>query len=436
MPDMTMDELKRLNLVELLGRNWGMSFREANGVFRALSPFTDERTPSFHVARAADGHWVYCDHSDGGSGSVIDLMMRRLGTADLRRAADEARRLAAGSGLAPEPAGAPESVPPDGPEADWQWLHDRLRTNDASPCREYLVGRGLDGELVDGLVEDGTVVLNRVDASRYCCFALRDPAGRLQALFNRLIDGPAERDKFLLGRQQPFCVDWKRLAGAREICLCEGVVDALSLLTLEPTAAVVALPGAHFDLSRLELPPGTRLVDAFDDDQAGRSAGERLRLRFPDRTVRRFDLMGARDLNDFLRERPWMGGPARGAARLAVEDKIAIALSDRPSRELALKHGVHHSRICAIRGEAGGILADAWGSRQPGPRPRPVEVDPEELARKDKALEEAQRKVDLLTMRKEWLELKLDMQARRDAEVERGERAAKRKKKARGKKRR
>jgi hypothetical protein len=433
MPDMSMDELKRLNLVELLGRNWSMSFSEHNGVFRALSPFTDEQRPSFHVARAADGHWVYCDHSDGSSGSVIDLMMRRLGTTDVRRAADEARRLAGCSGLAPEPAPAPDAVPPDGPEADWQWLHDRLRANDASPCRQYLVGRGLDGELVDGLIDSGAVVLNRVDGSRYCCFAIRDAAGRLAALFNRLIDGPSERDKFLLGRQHPFCADWKRLAGAREIHLCEGIVDALSLLTLEPGAAVVALPGAHFDPSRLELPPGTRLVDAFDDDQAGRAAGERLRRHFPDRPLRRFDLMGAHDLNDFLRGRRWMGGPARGANRLGVEDKIAIALSDRPSRELALKYGVHHSRICAVRGEAGGILAEAWRSRQPGPRPKPAEVDPEELARKDKALDEAQRKVDLLTMRKEWLELKLDMQARRDAEVERGERSAKRKKKVRRK---
>lgn len=433
---MTMDELKRVNLVELLSLNWNMSFRAENGVFRALSPFTGEKNPSFHASRAADGHWVYCDHSDGGGGSVIDLMMRRLGTTDVRRAADEARRLAGGSGLAPEPAAAPDAVPPDGPEADWQWLHDRLRTNDASPCREYLVGRGLDVELVDGLIDSGTVVLNRVDGSRYCCFAIRDAAGRLAALSNRLIDGPAERDKFLIGRQHPFCADWKRLAAAREICLCEGVVDALSLLTLEPGVAVVALPGAHFDLSRLELPPGTRLVDAFDDDEAGRAAGERLRLAFPDRTIRRFDLMGAHDLNDFLRERPWTDGQARNANRLGVEDKIAIALSDRPSRELALKYGVHHSRICAVRGEAGGILADAWRSRQPGPRPKPAEVDPEELARKDKALEEAQRKVDLLTMRKEWLELKLDMQARRDAEVERGVRSTKRKKKALRKKRR
>ncbi len=433
---MTMDELKRLNLVELLSRNWGMSFRDENGVFRALSPFTEEKTPSFYASRAADGHWVYCDHSDGGGGSVIDLMMRQLGTADVRRAADEARRLAGGAGLAPEPAPAPEAVPPDAPEADWRWLHDRLRMNDASPCREYLTGRGLDGELVDGLIDSGTVALNRVDGSRYCCFAIRDAAGRLAALFNRLIDGPADRDKFLLGRQHPFCVDWKRLAGAREICLCEGVVDALSLLTLEPGAAVVALPGAHFDPSRLDLPPGTRLVDAFDDDEAGRAAGERLRLAFPDRAIRRFDLMGAHDLNDFLRQRAWMDEVTRGVNKLGVEDKIAIALSDRPSRELALKYGVHHSRICAIRGEAGGILADAWRSRQPGPRPKPAEVDPEELARKDKALEEAQGKVDLLTMRKEWLELKLDMQARRDAEVERGERSTKRKKKARRKKRR
>jgi DNA primase len=424
MLDMTMDELKRVNLVELLSRNRGMSFHEQNGVFRALSPFTEEKSPSFYVSRAADGHWVYCDHSDGGSGSVIDLMMRQLGTDDVRRATDEA------------PAPAPEAVPPDEPATDWQWLHDRLRMNDASLCRDYLTGRGLDGELVDELIESGTVVLNRLDASRYCCFAIRDAAGRLAALFNRLIDGPAERDKFLLGRQHPFCPRWESLAGAREICLCEGIVDALSLLTLNPQAAVVALPGAHFDLSRLELPPGTRLIDAFDDDEAGRAAGERLRRAFPDRRIRRFDLMGAHDLNDFLRRQAWMSEETRGINRLSVEDKIAIGLSDRPSRELARKYGVHHSRICAVRNEASNILASTWRMRQPGPRPKTAEVDPEELARKDEELREAQKRVDLLTMRKEWLQLQLEMQAKRDEEVERGERATKRKKKARRKKRR
>ncbi len=161
-----------------------------------------------------------------------------------------------------------------------------------------------------------------------------------------------------------------------------------------------------------------------------------VRQAFPDRQIRRFDLLGAHDLNDFLLTRPWMNEETRNINKLSLEDKIAIALSDRPSRELAAKYGVHHSRICAVRLEAKDVLKSAWRLRQPGPRPQVAEIAPEELVRKDKAQEELQRKFDLLTMRKEWLELQLKMQAARDKEVERGHRKQKRKKKARMKKRR
>jgi len=420
----TIEELKQLDLVELLSEAWGMSFKPEGGSFVAHSPFSEDRNPSFYVARASDGHWVYCDHSDGSSGSVIDLMMRKLQSSDFGRACAEARRLAQQCGV-----GVSSAAPTAAPETDWQWLYERLRANDASACRAYLGGRDLDEQLVDGLIGAGVIVLNRVDGSQYCCFAVHDASGRLQSLFSRRIDGPSDRKKFLLGRQAPFCVDWAPVAEAGSIYLCESIIDALSLLTVYPEACVIAVPGAHYDLSQLQLPDGVRLIDAFDADDAGRTAARRLQEAFADHQVERFDMFGAHDLNEFLQRRDWMSESVRGTAKLTAADRVAIALSDRPSREIARQYGIHHSRVCDIRNEASAILSGAWAERRPGRKPQPQ--PPEELLERQRELKEMKRQFELLTMRKEWLDLQLEMHERRDAEVESGERRKKRKKKRR-----
>lgn len=409
--DMTIDELKRVDLVALLNGAWGMSFRPEGGSFVALSPFAAESRPSFYAARAADGHWVYCDHSACSSGSIIDLLMRKLGTDDVGRACTEARRLVLAAGLSAEPAPAPAERAVA--ERNWEWLYRRLQGNDASPCGQYLAGRGIDEALIDGLIAQGTIVLNGMDGSRYCCFAVRDADGALQSLFNRRIDGPAEREKFLLGRQAPFCADWTKLAGARSLYLCEGIIDALSLLTLRPEAVVLGLPGANADLPDLPLPDEARLIEAFDADSAGRAAAERLRTTFPERTIESFDLSGAGDVNECLRKREWMSAEVRGTAKLSIRDRVAIALSDKPSRELAQQYGIHHSRVCDIRNEADTILSTVWASRQPGRNPTPQ--PPEEVVRKNLELKQLRRDFDLLTMRKEWLDLQLEMRDKRDA---------------------
>jgi len=429
---MTIDELKRLNLVDLLARAWNMSFKPECGSFVALSPLREESRPSFYVACAADGHWVYCDHSDGSSGSIIDLMMRKHRTRDFSQACEAARRLARELGVSAPPA--PIAVADSAaPETDWEWLHRRLRSNDGGPCGTYLTGRGLDDELVNELMGQGVIVLNCIDGSRYCCFAVRDAGGGLRSLFNRRIDGPSEREKFVLGRQHPFCADWGRLAEADAVYLCESIIDALSVQTLCPQACTLAVPGANYDMSQLELPPGARLIDAFDADAAGRAAAERLRVAFPSRSIERFELLGAHDVNEFLQQRAWMSEPVRGTGKLTVRERIAIALSDRPSRELARKYGIHHSRVCDIRNEADTILASTWSDRRPGPKPEPAL--PEEQLEKEKELQEMRRRFELLTMRKEWLDLQLKIHEQRDAEVRRSERREKRKKKVRKKSR-
>jgi len=427
---MTIDELKQVDLVALLSRVWDMSFHPEGGSFVALSPFRPENAPSFCAARAADGHWVYCDHSDRSSGSIIDLMMRKLRSGDFGRACAEARRLALEAGI--DSTIVPVSTTADvEAEPDWEWLYRRLQADDASLCRQYLLKRGIDDSLIDNLIAQGLVVLNSVDGSRYCCFAVRDAEGRLRSLFNRRIDGPSEREKFMLGRQAPFCAYWEKLAQARSVYLCEGIIDALSVLTLQPEASAIGLPGVNVDFSQLPLPAEARLVEAFDADNAGRAAAVRLRESFPGRPIESFDLLGARDVNECLQRRDWMSEDIRGTGKLSVGDRITIALSDRPSRELARKYGIHHSRVCDIRNEADAILTEIWAARRPGRKPKPE--PPEQVVHKERELQDLRGRFDLLTMRKEWLDLQLEIHEKRDAEVQRGQVRKKRKKKRRKK---
>lgn len=370
------EALKRINLMEFMSRCWQTQFTREGRSYVALSPFRRETKASLYVHQMEDGHWVYCDHGGGHGGTIIDAVMAYDGHPDVGLAVRTARRLAAEAGLLPP--GFPEGGANHG-RPDLEGLLGQLSGNDPGPARDYLRERGIALALVDELIARRVVVLNRVQESNYCCVAVRDAEGRLRGLFNRKIDGPAERDRFLLGEQHPFCPDWPKLAQALRVHLCEAIIDALSVLTLEPGACVLALPGVHYDLERLDcLPAPLRagLVEAFDADEAGREAAERLRRRFPEQEIERFALSGAHDVNELLCRGPLPGLPRPG--KMSVQDRVDIARSEQPSRELADRYGVHHSRICHIRHEAREILTEEWAERRPGrkasPAP-PVEVE-------------------------------------------------------------
>lgn len=399
---MTVDKLKRLNLVELLSRKWGMTFTPlADGGQVAFSPFREESQASFYVACGEDGHWVFYDHGAGCGGSLIDLMMQRLGTRDYAAAKQAALELAQGTGLRPEPK-APQSGKP---RVDLDWLADQLGRQSVLPSRTYLSGRGLPAELLDRLERERILLCNRLDGSEYCCFAGRDRAGRLVSLFNRKISGEKGPERFLLGHQEPFCLDWQGLARADLVYLCESIIDALSLHALHPGAVILALPGTTYNPARLQLPPKVRLIEAFDADRAGRAAADRLRQTYPDR-VTGYDLQGYHDVNDLLR---------RADRTLTLEERLRIALSDKPSRELAAQYGIHHSRVCDLRNEAKALLAEQWQSRHPGRKPKPKPDENHRQIEQERAYYKKQ--YELAQMRNDYLNFEKDM-VRRHAEEE------------------
>ncbi len=425
---MTLEELKCVNLVSLLTQEWEMSFQRNGAGFVAISPFREETDASFYVVVSQDGHWVYCDHSDGSSGSIVDLMMRRLGTNDFRTACNAAAALAESSGISVSPTRCDARQVESG--RDWEVLLHKLRARDAAPCLEYLNGRGIDEKLVERLIADGVIVLNLMDGSRYCCFAVRDGDGKLQSLFNRQLDGPTEREKFLLGHGHPFCPDWKSLANASAIHICESIIDALSILTLDPDACVLALPGANFDLSRLNLPTDTPLIDAFDNDKAGRAAGGRLHKQYPERQIKRFEIDGFHDINDYLLNCGHKDDHG-GACRLTSEERLAISMDSRPSRVIGAEYSVHHSRICDIRNEAAEVLDKHWSSKRVGRKVK--SVSNKDVQETKKHLAEQTRRADFLDMRNDWLQLQVKFLEDRaqEAAKEKAGRQVNRKKKPR-----
>ncbi len=408
---MLIEVLKQIDLAEFMSRCWSTRFEREGESFVALSPFRQETHPSFYVNQLKDGHWVYFDHGVGRGGTIIDAVMAYDGHSDVALAIRKIQGLAGALDLLPRGLGKPRSK---GAKPDLEGLLAKLSKNDAKPVRDYLVARGIASVVVDELIARRVLVLNRLHESDYCCFAVRDGSGQLHSLFNRKIDGPALRERFLLGEQHLFCPDWTRLSAASSVHLCESIIDAISLVTLQPGACVLALPGAHFDLGRLDfLPSGALIVEAFDADEAGRGAAKRLKEHFPQRQVESFDLEGTHDVNDLLCrvKQP----DIRREGKLSLQDRIDIVMSDESSRKLAAQYGVHHSRICDLRKDAKEVLAAAWEKRRPGRKPK---VRPsEEFDKLGQDHTKVKRQCDLLRMRIDWLELQVRIWEERATEA-------------------
>jgi len=396
-----LETLKKINLVEFMSRCWETDFKREGTRHVALSAFRKESTPSMYVSRKKDGHWVFCDHGSSAKGTILDAVMARDGHQDVGLAIKTAKQMAEEVGLLER------ACPEKSPGMKLERLFEKFCGNETGPVREYLIGRGLCARLVDDLIARKVLLLNRFEESEYCCFAVRDAKGELHGLFNRKIKGPARRKRFLIGEQHVFCSDWSQVAQASRITICEAIIDALSMQTLQG-GCVLAIPGANFDPGRIpDLPDSARLVEAFDGDRSGRVAAERLEKHFPNHRVTHFDLQGAHDINALLCGRK----KVKPGQKLSLENRVDIALSGKPSREQATEFGVHHSRVCDIRKDAAETLEQVWNQRRPGRQAKPGPSP--EIQALQESNEEITRKMELLQMRNDWLELELKMQGDR-----------------------
>jgi hypothetical protein len=267
--DASVEALKQVNLVDFLSRQYGLEFEHKGAAFACRSPFSEDSNPSFFV-RLVKGHWLFKDFSSGAAGTIFDFVRIKEGLASFADALSFVRKLLSGGlacrcGMDP-----PQSVPESERQYDVNSLYERFRQEDPEVCRRYLLGRGIASDLVDGLIRDGTVVHNRHSDRSWCTFAVRDEMGRLSCLDNHAIEGS---EKFVLGIKIPFSLEWGQVKCAKAVFLAEGIIDYLSVKTLELTPPPgLALLGNQLLFEPPLLESADRLLSTLDNDRGGRSA--------------------------------------------------------------------------------------------------------------------------------------------------------------------
>jgi len=403
----SIEALKQVNLVELLSHHYGLEFEHRGSVWACRSPFTEEGRPSFFV-RVVKGQWLFKDFSSGAGGTIFDFvrMKERLGTFSeaLRFVRDlvgcRVYQMAHGK---QDAASAPESER----SYDVEELYWRFRQEDPQVCRDYLMRRGIDTELVEELIQDGTVVHNRYEGRSYCCFAVRDDAAKLRCLDNHAVEGGG---KFVLGAKSAFTCEWEAVKHARVVFLCEGIIDYLSVKSLEVApSAGLALLGNQLCFEPALLERAQVLLAAMDDDRGGNSAVLDLKERYPDKEVRVYDLEGYKDPNELL-----MAARSGKGRKLSPQRKLQLYREFQRTEnkaDLARRWGIDRSHMYEIVREWEEALVQAFSERKPGRPPTGTPRTVEEALGRIKELErqyerEATAREELLC-RSEFLALRL-----------------------------
>jgi len=405
--DWSVEALKQVNLVELLSEHYGLKFRRCGTAFACCSPLTGESSPSFFV-RQVDAHWVFKDFSSGGGGTIFDFvrMKERLGTfSEALRFVRElvGRRVYQMAHGNQDAASAPESDR----SYDVEELYRHFRQEDPQVCRDYLVRRGIGSELVEELIQDGTVVHNRYQGRSYCCFAVRDDAAKLRCLDNHAVEG---RGKFVLGVKSVFTREWEAVKHARVVFVCEGIIDYLSVKSLElAPPAGLALLGNQVCFESALLERAQVVLAAMDDDRGGNSAVLDLKERYPDKEVRVYDLEGHKDPNDLL-----MAVRSGKGRKLSPQRRLQLYREFQRTEnkaELARRWGIDRSHMYEIVRDWEEALVQAFSERKPGRPPTGTPRTLEEALGRIKELErqyerEATVREELLC-RSEFLALRL-----------------------------
>jgi DNA primase len=362
-----LDELKaRLPVSEVVGRR--VKLKKAGREWKGLSPFQQEKTPSFTVN---DQKGFYHDFSSGKHGSIFDFVMETEGVPF----GEAVERLASMAGM-PLPQVSPEA---ERREQRRKTLHDimelaatffadTLATRQGARARGYLADRGLDpstqlrfrlgyatqerfalkehlgkaGVPVEDMIEAGLLVTGDdvpVPYDRFrdrVMFPITDARGRVIAFGGRALekDVPA---KYLNSPETPlfhkgdnlYNLAAARLAahnGATPVVV-EGYVDVIAMVGAGFDAAVAPLGTA---LTENQLALLWRMADepilCFDGDKAGQKAAFRAAdLALPHlqagKSLRFALLPEGQDPDDL----------ARSGGRGAVEEVIAAA---RPLAEI------------------------------------------------------------------------------------------------------
>jgi DNA primase len=322
-PSENIEQIAAANdIVEVIGSYFPLKRAGAN--FKALCPFHQEKTPSFHVSpQRQTFHCFGC----GVGGSVFRFVME-YEHVDFPAAV---RKLAARVGI-------PVIEERGGSDEDRQnearrillrlhaeaadWFHENLLKKDfAKPARDYLKKRGIENKVAKTwrlgyapdswdaflkwglgrgysrgeLLQSGLVKLRdeeRPQSDVYDRFRARvmfpicNDVGEVIAFSGRLLQSDAEAAKYVNSPETPLFRKGKVLFGLHKTkralieascaIVCEGQLDLISLFEAGITN-VVAPQGTAFteDQARLLKRFVDEVVLCFDADEAGQKAAER-----------------------------------------------------------------------------------------------------------------------------------------------------------------
>jgi DNA primase len=356
-----LEELKaRLLVSEVVGRR--VKLKKAGREWKGLSPFQQEKTPSFTVN---DQKQFYHDFSTGKHGNIFDFLMETEGVTF----PEAVERLANMAGL-PLPAATPDAARH---EARRRTLHDvmelaakffadTLASRNGAKARGYLADRGItpatqlqfrlgyspadrfalkehlgnQGIPVNDMIETGLLIGGDdipVPYDRFrdrVMFPITDARGRVIAFGGRALekDVPA---KYLNSPETPLFHKGDNLyniATARQaahdgspIVVVEGYVDVIAMVGTGYPGAVAPLGTA---LTENQLALLWKMADepilCFDGDRAGQKAASRaaelaLPHLAPGKSLRFALLPEGQDPDDL----------ARSGGRAAIEDVIAAS---------------------------------------------------------------------------------------------------------------
>ena len=435
------DILKRLNLMDFLSCHYGLEFRHRGDGYVCLSPFRAEREPSFFI-RCVNGHWLFKDFSQGVGGTIFDFVQLKENLPDFKSALSVIRRLLQQPLPSVETEAPADNADVNKSGHDIVGLYQRFRDANVSVCRDYLRHRGIAESLIDELITDKVLVHNRFRDRSYCCFAVFDQHQQLQCLDNHEIGG---NGKFVLGRKRAFSCDWSILSSASEVYMTEGIIDYLSLKTLEGTAVIgLALLGKELSFEKGVVGKVERIIAALDDDAGGYSAALDLYESFPDCDIFFYPLEGHNDPNDLLVSRLEAGAKRQLSAKSKAKLYQEFVGSSNKS-ELARRWGIDRSYMYEVAGECEDAIVERFSNRRRGPhpagKPKTLEDAYARIAELESAYEAKATEYEKAHCRSEFLELRLHWceeevaELRSDKDGDRGQsprkRHAKKKKKNR-----
>lgn len=309
------DLLSRVDIVEVIGAS--VELKRAGREYKGLSPFTNEKSPSFFVNPAKQ---MFFDFSSGKNGTAISFLMENDRLSFVEAVEELARRV--GVDVPREGGNAPDRLVLEGPldalAAAEKFYRAQLRTH--QPAIDYLKKRGLDGETAkrfgigyapeswDALtrlfptangqlqhaLDAGLLIERDGDGGRggaydrfrnRVMFPIRDTRGRTIGFGGRTLgNDPAkylnspETVLFHKGRNLFGLYEAKQSTKAElpELLVVEGYMDVVMLAQHGIRNAVATLGTATTREHLTLLFKSTqRVVFCFDGDRAGRSAAWR-----------------------------------------------------------------------------------------------------------------------------------------------------------------